>query len=123
MGYRSDVAYIIEFESYEDRDTYAHLKLALAPDDAEHQAMLECEYENKHRPIITFKADDVKWYPSYVEVQGHTRIYAGVKDVFETARWRFLALGEDGQTDDQADDDGGALYDDLYVVHRVECTF
>lgn len=123
MGYRSDVAYIIEFESFEHRDTYANLKLALAPDDPEHQAILECEYESKSRPIITFKAYDVKWYPSYYEVQGHTRLYTGVKDVYDTARWRFLALGEDGQTDDQADDDGGELYEDLHVVHQVNCSF
>ena len=123
MGYRSDVAYIIEFESFEHRDTYANLKLALAPDDPEHQAILECDYERKDRPTITFKAYDVKWYPSYYEVQGHTRLYTGVKDVYDTARWRFLALGEDGQTDDQADDDGGELYDDLHVVHQVNCSF
>jgi hypothetical protein len=123
MGYRSDVAYIIEFASYEDRDTYVNLKLALAPDDPEHQAMLECEYESQRRPIITFKAGDVKWYPSYTEVIAHTRIYEGVKEVFETARWRFIALGEDGQTEENADDDGGNLYDDLYVVHSVQCTF
>ena len=123
MGYRSDVAYIIEFESFEHRDTYANLKLALAPDDPEHQAILECEYESKSRPIITFKAYDVKWYPSYYDVQGHTRLYTGVKDVYETARWRFLAVGEDGQTDDQADDDGGELYEDLHVVHQVNCSF
>lgn len=123
MGYRSDVAYIIEFESFEHRDTYANLKLALAPDDPEHQAILECDYESKDRPVITFKATDVKWYPSYYEVQGHTRLYHGVKDVYDTARWRFLALGEDGQTDDQADDDEGTLYDDLYVVHQLNCSF
>lgn len=123
MGYRSDVAYIIEFDSFEDRDTYANLKLALVPDDPEHQAILECDYGRKDRPVITFKAEDVKWYPSYSFVQGHTRIYAGVKDVFETARWRFAAVGEDGQTEESADDDHGSLYDDLYVVHQVACTF
>jgi hypothetical protein len=85
--------------------------------------MLECEYESQRRPIITFKAGDVKWYPSYTEVIAHTRIYEGVKEVFETARWRFIALGEDGQTEENADDDGGNLYDDLYVVHSVQCTF
>lgn len=123
MGYRSDVAYIIEFESFEHRDTYANLKLALAPDDPEHQAILECDHDRKDRPVITFKATDVKWYTGYYEVQGHTRLYQNVKDVYDTARWRFLALGEDGQTDDQADDDEGTLYDDMYVVHQLNCSF
>lgn len=123
MGYRSDVAYIIEFDSFEDRDTYANLKLALVPDDPEHQAILECDYGRKDRPVITFKAGDVKWYPSYSDVQAHERLFRDVREVFETARWRFVALGEDGQTEENADDDGGALYDDLYVVHSVQCTF
>jgi hypothetical protein len=122
MGYRSDVAYIIEFESYEDRDTYAHLKLALVPDDPEHQAMLECEYESKSRPIITFQAYDVKWYPDYGDVRAHTRLYINSTDVFETARWRFVALGEDGQTDENANDDG-ELYEALHVVHQLNCSF
>jgi len=123
MGYRSDVAYIIEFDSFEDRDTYANLKLALVPDDPEHQAIIECDYGRKDRPVITFKAEDVKWYPSYSDVQAHERLFRDVREVFVTARWRFVALGEDGQTEEDADDNGGVLYDDLYVVHQVACTF
>lgn len=123
MGYRSDVAYIIQFESFEHRDTYANLKLALAPDDPEHQAILECDYERKDRPVITFKASDVKWYPDYPDVRGHNRLYRNVRDVYETARWRFLAVGEDGETEGANYDPDDDLYDDLYVVHQVNCSF
>jgi len=122
MGYRSDVAYIIQFSSFEDRDTYANLKLALAPDDPEHQAILECDYERKDRPVITFKASDVKWYPDYSDVRGHNRLYRNVRDVYETASWRFIALGEDGQEEYDADGDDD-LYDDINTVHQLNCSF
>jgi hypothetical protein len=123
MGYRSDVAYIIEFDSFEDRDTYANLKLALAPDDPEHRAILECDYERTDRPVITFRATDVKWYPGYSEVIAHTHIYQGVRDVFEKARWRFVGLGEDGQSECNDDDPDEDLYDDLHIVNYVATTF
>jgi hypothetical protein len=78
MGYRSDVAYVIKFDDIQTRDAY--VTLMLAHDNSEvRKAIEECDYDNPRDPIITFRAEDVKWYPDYGDVKSHTFIYRNAR--------------------------------------------
>ena len=123
MGYRSDVAYIIAFPSIKERDEYVAL-FRLGADEYQRRALDETNYEHSDRPIITFREGDVKWYPSFEDVQAHVFLYEHAVEVNPRARYRFIAIGEDGQesyAEDGSDDID--LYEDLYAVHRLETSW
>jgi hypothetical protein len=121
MGYRSDVAYVIKFKSFEDRDNFVTLMLAKneAPTT---QAIEETVHDHKDDPIITFKQSDVKWYDSYPDVKAHHTLMADAVELYE-AIYRFIALGEDGAEDYQTDDDNGELYDYVSTEHVLNTSF
>ena len=124
MGYRSDVAYIIGFKSFEDRDAFVGLMLA-KNDEATAQAIEETDHERKDRAIITFHEEDVKWYDTYPEVQAHTRLYREANALYGAA-YKFVSVGEDGAEDSEtedSDDDKLSVYDDIYTVHKLEVEF
>lgn len=123
MGYRSDVAYIIMFETIEQRDTYANSILARGPDDELHMALLECDYERKDLPAITFHATDVKWYESYSDVQAHRRLYRDASEVIPTAEYRCVELGEDGNEEVYDSSVSGDLYQYIDTVHELRVSF
>jgi hypothetical protein len=120
MGYRSNVAYIIKFKTMQDRDAYVSLWLA-KNDNLAAQVVDEVWHDHDRDPIITFKADDVKWYEAYPEVQAHTEFYHQACELFD-ASYRFVAIGEDGQEtyDGYNDND---LYDYIYAEHRLHTSF
>lgn len=120
MGYRSDVAYIILFDDMEQREAFKTVMRAEG-DVHMNQALDEVE-SDKHRPVITFKAFDVKWYSSYSDVQAHERLYRAAYDLYG-ARYRFVALGEDGRETFEREDDDDELYEDLHTVHSLNTTF
>jgi hypothetical protein len=123
MGYRSDVAYVIKFDDIQTRDAY--VTLMLAHDDEEvRKAIEECEYNNPKDPVITFRADDVKWYPSYPDVKSHTFIYTNAFEL-EMGSYRFIALGEDGTETFEAEEihDGHDLYDYINTRHTLDTNF
>ena len=125
MGYRSDVAYVIKFDDIETRDNFVTLMLAKnEPHTTE--AINECEYGYTDDPIITFNAEDVKWYSSYDDVKAHhemmreaVEIYGGEKG----GRFRFISVGEDGAEDFDESDDEGDLYEYITTVHAVQTSF
>ena len=120
MGYRSDVAYVIRFNTTEQRDTFVQL-VKHRNDDWTH-AILECETEYV-QPIITFETTDVKWYDSYVDVQAHHAMMEWAVELYPDAGWRIIQLGEDGQ--EQCDQGGDAddLWDYLYTSHSLNTEF
>lgn len=78
MGYRSDVAYTIRFKKAEDYHLFileakANPETAgcFPPNDGSH--FEECELDAE-RLRIDFKAQDVKWYESYPDVQMHEKL-------------------------------------------------
>jgi hypothetical protein len=122
MGYRSDVAYIIKFKSFDDREAFISLMLS-KNDPNIYQAVNETKHDYKEEPLITFEADDVKWYPDFPDVQAHEQLYKDAHQYFE-ADYRFLAIGEDGtETFDEIDNNGFGLYDYIYAVHRLATNF
>ena len=121
MGYRSDVAYVIKFESFEKRDAFVALMLAKNNGDIT-QAISEVKHDYKDDPIIAFECDDVKWYPDYADVQAHEYLYKQAHELFD-ADYRFLAVGEDGAETFEEADEHGQLYDYISSVHRIETNF
>jgi len=105
MGYRSDVAYVIGFGSMDERSAF--IELVKHKEDKEMaEALDECACEDKERPLITFRCNDVKWYVSYLDVQGHERLMRYATEVFEgTAGWRFVRVGEENN-DIEINEDG-----------------
>ena len=77
MGYRSEVAYTIRFKdeaSYRLFIAEAKAKPETAGCFKSDEACVdECECDDA-RWAITFHAEDVKWYPSYPDVQMHEKL-------------------------------------------------
>lgn len=123
MGYRSDVAYVIKFDDIQTRDAYVTLMLGHA-DTNVRNAIEECEYNNPHDPIITFKCGDVKWYPSYPDVQAHKFIYTNAYEL-EMGSYRIVMLGEDGAEDIETETlhDEHDLYNYIDTRHILETNF
>ena len=120
MGYRSDVAYVIRFETAEQRDTF--VELVKHRNDDMTQALIECE-TNYEQPIITFETSDVKWYDSYDEVKAHHALMEWAVELYEDAGWRIIQLGEDGQEECNQGGDCDDLWDYLYTSHSLNTEF
>jgi hypothetical protein len=125
MGYRSDVAYVIKFDDIETRDNF--VTLMLAKNDAQiTQAISECEYGYALDPIITFEAEDVKWYDSFDDVKAHRQLMREAVEIYgeeKGGRFRFIAVGEDGQEEFDEDDNDGDLYDYITTRHEINTAF
>ncbi len=101
MGYRSDVAYVIKFDSIEKRDAF--VSLMLAKNEQAVTEALECvAHDNKADPIITFYQQGWKWYDGYEDVQAHHRLMEDAAELFG-AEWRFVRIGEDANDIDIQD--------------------
>ena len=124
MGYRSHVAYIIKFDDIQTRDNFVTLMLA-KNNPALTQAINECEYGYKDDPIITFEAEDVKWYSDFEDVKAHHTLMDEAVEIYKhkKGRYRFVAVGEDGAEDFQELDDEGDLYDYVTTIHQVQTSF
>ena len=121
MGYRSDVAYVIRFNTTEQRDTFVEL-VKHRNDEHWTNAINECE-TNYEQPIITFEASDVKWYDSFDEVKAHNDIMEWAVELYEGAGWRIIQLGEDGQEEVNQEGECDDLYDYLYTSHSLNTEF
>lgn len=93
MGYRSDIAYIIHFDTIEHRDNFVTLMHA-KNDPHTNVALSEVAYKYGSHPIITFNQEGWKWYESYPEVQAHHALMRDAEKLFG-AEWRFVRVGED----------------------------
>lgn len=119
MGYRSDVAYIIRFKSYDDRAKYIEHLHSLQDQNIE--AALDEVALSLSEPMITFSAEYTKWYDYYDDVKAHLFIYRESKNF--NGIYRCVEVGEDGRTEIDALDDYYELEDYVYSVHRLEVNF
>lgn len=120
MGYRSDVAYAIQFKDADERATFRDVMLH-KNDPHINTALAEVtDYVERY---IVFKDTDTKWYDSYPEVQAHRQLREQACELFG-ASYRFISVGEDGAETHHADgpneDD---LYDMIHAVHELHTTF
>ena len=120
MGYRSDVAYVIRFNTTEQRDTFVQL-VKHRNDDWTH-AILECETEYED-PIITFDVQDVKWYSDFPDVKAHHALLDWAVELYPDAGWRIIQLGEDGQEECNQGGECDDLWDYLYTSHSLNTEF
>lgn len=93
MGYRSDLAYVIHFDTVENRDNFITLMHA-KNETHTNTALSEVEYKYSAHPIITFYQEGWKWYESYPEVRAHHALLRDAEKLFG-AEWRFVRVGED----------------------------
>ena len=120
MGYRSDVAYVIRFNTTEQRDTFVQL-VKHRNDDWTH-AILECETEYEE-PFITFETSDVKWYDDYEDVRAHHALLDWAVELYPEAGYRIIQLGEDGQEECNQGGECDDLWDYLYTSHALNTEF
>jgi hypothetical protein len=120
MGYRSDVAYVIRFNTAEQRDTF--VELVKHRNDDWTEAINECE-TNYEEPIITFETSDVKWYSDYKDVKAHQALMDWAVELYADAGWRIIQLGEDGQEEVYQGGTDDDLWDYLYTSHSLNTEF
>jgi hypothetical protein len=121
MGYRSDVAYVIRFETAEQRDTFVEL-VKHRNDEHWTNAINECE-TNYEEPIITFETSDVKWYPDYDDVKAHHAMLDWSIELYAGAGWRIIELGEDGKEECNQGGEGDDLWDYIHTSHSLNTEF
>lgn len=121
MGYRSDVAYVIRFETAEQRDTFVEL-VKHRNDEHWTNAINECE-TNYEKPIITFETSDVKWYDSFDEVQAHHAMLDWSIELYAGAGWRIIQLGEDGVEENNQGGDTDDLWDYIHTSRSLNTDF
>lgn len=122
MGYRSDVAYVINFK---DADTLkAFVSVAIVKDPKYLNALDECLIDHDNARIC-FYASDVKWYDSFEDVQWHTALLDLADELYgEQSGGRFIRIGED--MDDLVDlsyGEYGYREEELYVVRDMSVPF
>jgi hypothetical protein len=95
MGYRSEVAYVIRFNSKADMGVFINVQL-VKKDEHITQALKELTQidTTADEGLLFFYADDVKWYDSFPEVQAHTQLYKDAVEMFDDACYIFLRCGE-----------------------------
>ena len=120
MGYRSDVAYVIRFETAEQRDTF--VELVRHRNDGMSEAIKECETRYE-QPIITLEVEDVKWYSDFDDVKAHNAIMDWAIELYAGAGWRIIELGEDGKEECNQGGEGDDLWDYLYTSHSLNTEF
>jgi len=121
MGYRSQVAYVIRFDNTDQRDTF--VELVKHRNDTLSQAINDCETRYE-KPIITFEAEDVKWYESFDDVRAHHAMLDWAVELYKGSGYRIVQVGEDGAEDiNEGGDDCAELYDYIYTSHSVNTEF
>jgi len=122
MGYRSQVAYVIRFETAEQRDSFVEL-VKHRNDVHWTNAINSCE-TRYIEPLITFEVDDVKWYESFDDVRAHQAMLDWAVENYKGAGYRLVQVGEDGAEDiSEGGDDAADLYDYIYTSHSVNTEF
>ncbi len=129
MGYRSQVAYVISFDDKQTLNEFIAKVMVLGGDVC--NALKECQIEmvgNSNGGVsyrINFFQTDVKWYPSYPDVQGHTKLRELAEEWYSgKSASRFIRIGEEhGDIEEECDGDSADLYDDFYVYTNMEVPF
>lgn len=133
MGYRSDVAYTIRFDKVENYHLFI-LEAKARLETAGALSEVECD---DTRLRIDFKADNVKWYESYPDVQMHEKLIEQAEAWCEAdthiamkegeleasltpyrVSYVFVRIGE-GDDDNERRTGGDYDYDWLYISRTI----
>jgi len=129
MGYRSDVAYTIRFNSNDDElnKQSFYTFLAEAKSKEEYTMALDdvCMRIDEARYCFNFYTNDVKWYENYDDVISHTALFDLAKE-WESSEatpcigYMFVRVGE--EPSDIEELSGGLQdYDWIRVSRQVNC--
>lgn len=121
MGYRSQVAYVIEFADLQTLNEF--IALVMVKGGEERKALSECLIlPSEHR--ICYCADDVKWYEHFTQVQAHTWLYNYAIERFgvERAGYEFVRIGEDSN-DVECESEGDIQHGSIAVNRSLDLPF
>ena len=91
MGYRSEVAYLIEFEDREQMEAFVATQMVAGNVwDINDLKMVEVENGGW---MLTYHAESVKWYDDYKDVQKHEALVREAMDL--GYKVEFVRIGED----------------------------
>lgn len=130
MGYRSDVAYTIRFVDNGDGTRARQSFFTFLAEAKNSEATAGCFGEDEaeylkvyeDKMMITFKTDDVKWYPEYPEVARHMSLISLAKNWIENKDadgvigYAYVCVGE--EANDITEDYGGNWDSDWCFVSR-----
>lgn len=122
MGYRSEVAYVIEFDNVEAKEKWVSLA-KLHPSHS--KALKECKFvDDMDRPYITAYFQHVKWYESYDDVKTHTAMLEEIgEDEEGKVAARFIRIGEEPDDVEEEFYGDGAYDIELYVSRSIETPY
>lgn len=121
MGYRSDVAYVIVFETVEDLKKFVAVNQLI---EERKQALNECRVEvgsSDDHPLISFSLSDVKWYESFDDVQAHNELlcYLDESEDIKAAAY-FVRIGEEMEDIEQKEHgDQSLIYEAVDYIRIV----
>jgi hypothetical protein len=127
MGYRSDVKYVILFNTDEQRQAFKLEAMLVAADIESGLDVINNDWEYKidlhdadYPYQIRVHYEDVKWYESTPWVDMQEKLMKLARDGYEGA-FVFLRLGEE---DDDVEQQSGAHSEDIhiYVDNYIELT-
>lgn len=126
MGYRSDVAYVINFKDKELRNEFVVLVKTHGGNLME--ALNECMFPEcaEGDAQINFYAEDVKWYESYTDVKSHHDLMDKALDWFEEGVGiKFIRIGEESNdiVEEESGDTDYVPYDSFYPITTLELPF
>ena len=89
MGYRSEVVLAV------NADAYAALTTVLARGGEFFNLFKEAAIDEGEEGSIVYSWDDIKWYPSYPEVEAVEDFMSRLEDEDMEDSFRFVRVGED----------------------------
>lgn len=126
MGYRSEVAYVIQFEDVQHKNEFIATTKLLEPHG---KALEELNHLDDDCTYLSFHWDNVKWYDSYPEVQMHIKLLDYINELSEDEAYtkdisaRFARVGED-ETDNVNEGYGDDPWSiELYISRHIEADY
>jgi len=117
MGYRSEVALVIEFKTKEQADNYLATALKKFSPDSEDNYYIQ-QVESKVAYLF-FTSAWVKWYDDYEDVMEMTKFYQNSVDADGFVGYAFARVGEEDQ-DIETEYEGEHAYEYINVVRKLE---
>ena len=110
MGYRSDTAFVIEFDTKENAGRYFEAITTEVTKDYQ----VECTGR-----FIHMHHDNIKWYDSYPEIQELQAVFMNSADAEGYVGYLFKRFGEDNN-DYEVDENGEPPWECIEELRRLE---
>lgn len=115
MGYRSQVAFIVKFDTEANAASYLEAAKVALPLIKEY--LSDFEVTAQGYIVVTF--DYIKWYDSYEDVQALTKFY---KDANESQGYEWYLFKRIGENDDDYEEDWDEAEGCEYKWNAIEFT-